>query len=147
QIAVDRLGEAFRHGLVFLLDALVLGREERGDALGPKEDQGADPDHEEADTDIPAQAMDRGAAAIGRRRAHIAVTARSLQLCAVLRYVNVSNARLARPAPLAWGDAPNVSNARLARPAPLAWATPRTSQTLVWHVPRHSRGATPRRYA
>src|SRR5438876_5292242 len=108
EIAIDRLGETFRHGLVLLLDALVLGAEQRGEALGAKEDQGADPDHQETDTDIPAQAVDRGAAAIGRRRAHIAVTARSLQLCAVLRYINVSNARLARPAPLAWGDAPTL---------------------------------------
>ena len=95
EIAIDRLGETFRHGLVLLLDALVLGAEQRGKALGAKEDQGADPDHQETDTDIPAQAVDRGAAAIGRRRAHIAVTGRSLQLCAALRYTNVSNARIA----------------------------------------------------
>src|SRR2546422_9150639 len=70
---------------MFLLDALVLGRKERGEALGAKKDQGAAPDHEETDTDVPAKAVDRGAAAIGRRRAHIAVTARSPQLCAATR--------------------------------------------------------------
>jgi hypothetical protein len=50
---------------VLLLDAAVLGREQRRDPLRAKEDQGTDPDHEEANADVPAKAVHRGPTGVG----------------------------------------------------------------------------------
>ena len=87
QVAVDALGQEFRHRLMLLLDAGVLRREEGRDPLGAEKDQRDATHQQETDADVPTQGVDGGPEGIPERRAHMAVTPRCDQLCAALTAV------------------------------------------------------------